>query len=159
MALQVAELKTKVQKQEIVLSALLKEKKEWKAAPVDSDVLINTNNQSPVAVNGLPSSCADLKMIGHIWNGFYSVMGNTTMESVYCDFTKLPSDAGNLDYSAYIFVDFYFLRNHSFFIFKKISKNGSDTRTSNQHLYISMPLELVNTTLLVESQLLSIPLS
>lgn len=91
MALQVAELKTKVQEQEKVVSALLREKNEWKAPP--ADVSIRTN-QSPVAANGLPSSCADLKSIGHIWSGFYSVMGNTTMESVYCDFTKVPGDDG-----------------------------------------------------------------
>ena len=27
-------------------------------------------------------------------NGLYSVMGAEMVESVYCDFTKLPSDAG-----------------------------------------------------------------
>ncbi len=108
MALQVAELKTKVQEQEKVVSALLREKNEWKAPP--ADVSIRTN-QSPVAANGLPSSCADLKSIGHIWSGFYSVMGNTTMESVYCDFTKLPSDTGSLDYPIsykYLFVCIFF---------------------------------------------------
>jgi hypothetical protein len=44
--------------------------------------------------NGLPSSCADLKSIGHTLNGFYFVMGSAKLESVYCDFTKLPDDAG-----------------------------------------------------------------
>jgi hypothetical protein len=53
-------------------------------------------NPSAVAINGQPSSCADLKIIGHTLNGFYSVMGLSKMESVYCDFTKLPSDAGKL---------------------------------------------------------------
>jgi hypothetical protein len=77
---QVTELKTKVQQQETILSALLNDKKE-PSSEVSS-------------INGLPSSCSDLKMIGHILNGFYSIVGSTMMESVYCDFTKLPSDRG-----------------------------------------------------------------
>ncbi|EFX82829.1 hypothetical protein DAPPUDRAFT_316370 [Daphnia pulex] len=47
-----------------------------------------------VTFSGLPKSCQDLWLIGHTLNGFYSVMGSTMMESVYCDFTKLPDDTG-----------------------------------------------------------------
>ena len=47
-----------------------------------------------VPITGLPTSCKDLWVIGHTMNGFYSVMGPVKMESVYCDFTKLPDDAG-----------------------------------------------------------------
>ena len=64
-----------------------------------SDLLIRESapmrsNQSAVAssINGLPSSCSDLKMIGHTLNGFYSIAGSTMMESVFCDFTKRPRD-------------------------------------------------------------------
>ena len=91
LAAQVAELKGKVHQQESILSAVLNEKKEPSTHLND---LINDTHQSEVAINGLPSSCGDLKMIGHTLNGFYFVMGNKTMESVYCDFSKIPSDAG-----------------------------------------------------------------
>ncbi|XP_046633654.1 uncharacterized protein LOC124313031 isoform X2 [Daphnia pulicaria] len=47
-----------------------------------------------VAVTGMPKSCEDLWKIGHSLSGLYSVMGSKMVESVYCDFTKLPSDAG-----------------------------------------------------------------
>ncbi|EFX89078.1 hypothetical protein DAPPUDRAFT_310805 [Daphnia pulex] len=47
-----------------------------------------------VAVNGIPKSCEDLWRIGHFLSGMYSVMGVTMVESVYCDFTKLPNDTG-----------------------------------------------------------------
>ena len=94
----VTELEAKVQQQDSLLTSLLREKtNSADLAPI---------NQSAVAVNGLPSSCGDLKMIGHTLNGFYSIMGTTMMESVYCDFTKPPSDAGkycagkNSSYSA-----------------------------------------------------------
>ena len=51
-------------------------------------------NQNQVADSGMPSSCADLRVIGHALSGLYSVMGATQVESVYCDFTKLPTDSG-----------------------------------------------------------------
>ncbi|XP_046643658.1 uncharacterized protein LOC124328873 isoform X2 [Daphnia pulicaria] len=47
-----------------------------------------------VAVTGMPKSCEDLWRIGHTLSGLYSIMGAKMVESVYCDFTKLPNDAG-----------------------------------------------------------------
>jgi hypothetical protein len=92
----VTELKAKVQQQDSLLTSILREKNERTVA-TDTDSSLtsnNQNNQSAVAINGLPSSCDDLKMMGHIWNGIYFVMGTAKIESVYCDFTKLPNDAG-----------------------------------------------------------------
>jgi hypothetical protein len=86
-------LEAKVEQQDSLLTSFLREKNERTAAAATDSVPIS-NNQSAVAIPGLPSSCGDLKMIGHIWSGIYSVMGLAKMESVYCDFTKLPSDAG-----------------------------------------------------------------
>jgi hypothetical protein len=88
----IGKLEAKIEQQDSLLTSLSREKNERTAA-APNPVSIN-NNQSAVAITGLPSSCADLKMIGHMWSGFYSVMGSAMMESVYCDFTKLPSDAG-----------------------------------------------------------------
>jgi hypothetical protein len=75
------EMRDKIAQQDSLLSGLLIRK----SAPMRS-------NQSAVAINGLPSSCGDLKRIGHTLNGFYSIAGSSMMESVYCDFSKLPSD-------------------------------------------------------------------
>ena len=47
-----------------------------------------------VAVVGMLKSCTDLWRIGHTLNGLYSVMEAKRVESVYCDFTKLPTDSG-----------------------------------------------------------------
>jgi hypothetical protein len=82
----VNELEDKIAQQDSLLFDLLREKNERNAASA---------NPSAVAINGLPSSCDDLKIIGHTLNGFYSVVGSAMMESVYCDFSKLPSDPGN----------------------------------------------------------------
>jgi hypothetical protein len=86
------QLEVKIEQQESLFKNYFsREKNERTTAP---DSVPISNNQSAVAINGLPSSCGDLKMIGHIWSGFYFVMGSAKMESVYCDFTKLPGDAG-----------------------------------------------------------------
>ena len=49
-----------------------------------------------VAVTGMPSSCEDLWRMGHTLSGLYSVVGSSMIESVYCDFAKLPNDSGYL---------------------------------------------------------------
>ncbi|EFX82394.1 hypothetical protein DAPPUDRAFT_241345 [Daphnia pulex] len=45
-------------------------------------------------INGMPSSCVDLRLIGHIWSGLYSVMGVNMVETVYCNFSKAIEDPG-----------------------------------------------------------------
>ena len=80
------EMRDKIAQQDSLLFDLLQEKNERTAAAA---------NPSAVAINGLPSSCGDLKLLGHIWSGIYSIAGSAMMESVYCDFSKLPSDPGN----------------------------------------------------------------
>jgi hypothetical protein len=88
----VTQLEAKVEQQDSLLTSILREKNERTAAV--TDYIPIGNNQSAVAINGLPSSCVDLKMIGHTLSGIYSVMGSAKMESVFCDFIKLPDDAG-----------------------------------------------------------------
>ncbi len=90
----VTELKATVKQQDSLLSDLLREKNERTAAANHFEFSPISNYQSAVSVNGLPSSCSDLKMIGHSLNGFYSIVGSAMMESVFCDFSKLPSDPG-----------------------------------------------------------------
>ena len=82
----VTELEAKIAQQDSLLSDLLQEKNERTAAAA---------NQSAVAINGLPSSCGDLKLIGHLWSGIYSIEGSSMMESVYCDFSNPSSDPSN----------------------------------------------------------------
>lgn len=49
-----------------------------------------------VDVKRLASSCEDLWRIGHIFSGFYSVMGDKNIEIVYCDFSKIPDQQSNI---------------------------------------------------------------
>ena len=92
------ELEAKVKQQDSLISDLLREKIERTKTNTGSSPM--GADQSAVAViNGLPSSCGDLTVMGHTLNGFYSVMGSAMLESVYCDFSKLPSDSGKCFYS------------------------------------------------------------
>ncbi len=92
----VTELETRVTQQDSLLSDLLREKNERTAAANHFEFSPMSTNESAVSVNGLPSSCGDLKMIGHTLNGFYSIVGSAMIESVFCDFSKLPSDPGKM---------------------------------------------------------------
>ena len=53
---------------------------------------------SVIPATKMPSSCQDLKNIGHVLSGFYSVKGQVqlkgVLQSVYCDFTKQEKEAG-----------------------------------------------------------------
>jgi hypothetical protein len=88
------EMRDKIAQQDSLLSDLLRQ-----SAPMKT-------NESAVAINGLPTSCADLKMIGHTLNGIYSIAGSAMMEYVYCDFSKLPITAGK--YFILILIDSLF---------------------------------------------------
>ncbi len=89
----VTQLEAKVEQQDSLLTSILREKNERTAATDFNSVSIN-NNQSAVFINGLPSSCGDLKLIGHTLNGLYSVMGSAAkIESVFCDFSQTPESA------------------------------------------------------------------
>ena len=83
----VTELEDKIAQQDSLLFDLLQEKNERTAAAAA--------NQSAVSINGLPSSCDDLKIIGHTLNGFYFIAGSAMIEFIYCDFNKLPGDPSN----------------------------------------------------------------
>jgi hypothetical protein len=46
------------------------------------------------SIGRMPNSCDDLQKIGHRKSGLFSVIGNKTVDNVYCDFTKSINDAG-----------------------------------------------------------------
>lgn len=50
-----------------------------------------------LSVSGVPRSCFDLWIIGHTLSGIYLVMGAAQVETVYCDFTKLPHEQGKTE--------------------------------------------------------------
>lgn len=61
-----------------------------------TDVILGENpaDRQCCSINSMPTSCEDLKKIGNVFSGFYTVKGNKTLDSVYCDFTKPVGSAG-----------------------------------------------------------------
>ena len=62
-----------------------------------NNAVVPASNQADrqcCSINRMPSSCADLKLIGHVLSGFYTVKGNGVLNSVYCDFTKSVNGTG-----------------------------------------------------------------
>ena len=115
------QMQGKVTELEAKVEELVREKKQRTAAADYSDS-VRQINQSEVSINGLPSSCGDLKMIGHIWSGFYSVMGSAMLESVYCDFSKIPGDPGKSFSSMNFILNLFQLNNFNPFLPKGFEK-------------------------------------
>ncbi len=91
------ELEIQVQQQQSMINALQQEKEIQTLINSKSSPNINSvNEQIPdlksVATTGMPKSCADLRYIGHTVNGLYLILGTEQIETVFCDFTQLPSD-------------------------------------------------------------------
>jgi hypothetical protein len=110
------QMRDKVAQQDLLLSDLLREKNERTAAANHFESAPMRSNESAVAINGLPSSCDDLKMIGHTLNGIYSIAGSAMMESVFCDFSKLSSDPGK---NFIFYFDLIIQRLNNYFISSK----------------------------------------
>ena len=90
----VTELEDKVEQKDSLLFDLLREKNERTAAANFESAPMSINQSAVIALTLLPSSCGDLKLIGHSLSGFYSIVGSAMMESVFCDFSKLSIDPG-----------------------------------------------------------------
>ncbi|XP_046458714.1 uncharacterized protein LOC124205362 isoform X2 [Daphnia pulex] len=120
----IVQLEAKVQQQDLLLSVLHPrnitdddQQQEYSFY----DINPSTNQSSSIYI-GMPSSCKELKLIGHTLNGLYSVMGNQSVETVFCDFTNLIDDPGLEKWIGYNDVKsspvyFYVQKNSSFFAY------------------------------------------
>ncbi|XP_046641139.1 uncharacterized protein LOC124326393 [Daphnia pulicaria] len=111
---EVAELKAKVTGLEAQL-----QRHESLIANLQNPTPKIANDIQPKLINGMPTSCAELKSIGHIWSGLYSVMGINMVETIYCDFTKAIGDPGLQKWIGYndvksVPVYFYVQKDNSF---------------------------------------------
>lgn len=64
------------------------------SSPVDSTLSDVVEVAAP-----MPTSCRDLRRLGHAVNGFYSVLASTMIETIFCDFAKLPDDSGTIRFA------------------------------------------------------------
>ncbi len=61
---------------------------------LESTFLPMKQTSAIVDIGQMPASCANLREIGHIKSGFYSIMGKRNMETVHCNFAKQHHDPG-----------------------------------------------------------------
>jgi hypothetical protein len=61
----------------------------WQSLKIHSTIIIISSSVKglPKSIGKMPTSCADLKQIGYLKSGAYSVMGGKNVLNVYCDFT------------------------------------------------------------------------
>ena len=98
----VTQLKDQLQKQESLLISVSQKERPATSCKCLTDVAaasgssIDGIGRPSVAFSGIPSYCEDLGLIGHTLSGLYSVMGTEQVETVYCDFSKLPNEPSKL---------------------------------------------------------------
>ncbi len=85
----------------------------------------------------MPSSCGDLQTIGHRKSGLYSILGNKSIDSVYCDFTKFPHETGNTNSNNLLVVSVNKLNILNYNPISQNFRNLSDPLESNPHRPIS----------------------
>ena len=95
--LKVEELEAENQKQEEKIVALQNQMNERPANSIPSPFAIHpnsvkSNDKTAMAAAAMPKSCADLRYFGHTINGLYLIMGTEKVETVFCDFSLIPSD-------------------------------------------------------------------
>jgi hypothetical protein len=78
-----------------------------------------------------------LQTIGHRKSGLYSILGNKSIDSVYCDFTKFPDDTGNTKANNSLVVSINKLNILNYNPISQNFRNLSDTLESNPHRLIS----------------------
>ena len=93
-------LEETVQQQQSNIVALKQQINERPANSLPSQFAIqhnssDRNDKTAVAAAAMPKSCEDLRYLGHDANGLYLIMGTEKVETVFCDFSVLPSDTSN----------------------------------------------------------------
>ena len=100
----VVELKAEIQQQKEEIVALHQQIDErptnW--LPSKFEIFhpssVDSNNMTAVAATGVPKSCADLRYMGHSASGLYLIMEMGKVETVYCDFSVLPSNPSKINF-------------------------------------------------------------
>ena len=86
-------MEVKMEKQELLLSDLKQQSNSWRDSISGNDrQLGGWGFRQASGSSQVPRCCCDLLCNGETVSGLYSIMGNTSVEMVYCDFSKPPQD-------------------------------------------------------------------
>ena len=85
-------MEVKIEKQELLLSDL-KQRNNLRDSTSENDGRLGGwGFRQASGSSQVPRCCCDLLCNGETVSGLYSIMGNTSVEMVYCDFSKPPQD-------------------------------------------------------------------
>ena len=100
----------KVQKQEEEIAALRQQIDKRPANSPLSQLSIhpggaddNKDGKTLVAATAMPKSCAELRYLGHVASGLYLIMGTDKVETVFCDFSVLPTNPSKITFQIFTF--------------------------------------------------------
>ena len=136
-----AELELNVQQQQKRIVDLQQKMDERPANSILSQVAINpissgdSNDKTAVAAAYMPKSCAYVRFFGQTVTGLYLIMGTEKVETVFCDFTLIPSDPSKITFQFFTtHLQTYKLINKTQLnkcrcCVLQISRNGSDKST------------------------------
>lgn len=86
------QLELKIEKQELLLTALKQSNSLRDSTSENERQMASLRQVAPAGSSQVPRCCCDLLCMGETVSGLYSIMGNTSVEMVYCDFSKPPED-------------------------------------------------------------------
>jgi hypothetical protein len=90
-------MEMKIEKQELLLSDLKQQSNSLRDSISGNDrQLGGWGFRQASGSSQVPRCCCDLLCKGETVSGLYSIMGNTSVEMVYCDFSKSPQDPSKL---------------------------------------------------------------
>jgi hypothetical protein len=86
-------MEMKIEKQELLLSDLKQQSNSLRDSISGNDRQLGGGGfRQASGSSQVPRCCCDLMCNGETVSGLYSIMGNTSVEMVYCDFSKSPQD-------------------------------------------------------------------
>ena len=91
-------LEIKVQQQESLISAMQRDSSSRAVASGIESRSAGSNATLRQGTPQIPRSCADLKSMGHVSSGLFSIMGAKSVEKVFCNFCKQSTDSGQGNY-------------------------------------------------------------
>ena len=92
--LKVEELAAENQQQQSLIVVLQQQIEKLTANSIPSSVYSKNiiESKPDMVAAAMPKSCADLRYFGHTINGLYLIMATENVETVFCDFSLIPSD-------------------------------------------------------------------
>ena len=96
------ELESKITQQQEV-NVALQQKIDSLFSNFPTHSTVDNKVKTAVAAAAMPKSCAELRYLGHVASGLYLIMGTDKVETVFCDFSVLPTNPSKITFQIFTF--------------------------------------------------------